>query len=76
MRAAGRVAVIGERGRVQGFPLAGAVTHEADGAEAVRRAWAGLAPAVLVVVLTPRAAEVLAVELEEPGPPLPVVMPP
>ena len=50
----GRVAVLGERSRVQGFALAGAFVSIADDEDAVRSAWRGLPSDVTVVVLTPR----------------------
>ena len=52
----GSVAVLGERSRVQGFALAGAIVSIADDEDAVRSAWRGLASDVTVVVLTPEAA--------------------
>lgn len=55
-----RVAVIGEQTRVQGFALAGAEVCPATEPEAVRASWAGLATDVVVVVLTPEAADALA----------------
>ncbi|HEX5880190.1 MAG TPA: V-type ATP synthase subunit F [Actinomycetota bacterium] len=70
------VAVVGERFRVQGFTLAGAVVHAADDAATVRSVWASLGDDVAVVVLTPRAAAALEAELAEGSPtPLTVVMP-
>jgi len=54
-----RVAVIGEGARVQGFVLAGALVLAAEDAAAVRAAWRTLPGDVAVVVLTPRAADVL-----------------
>ena len=71
------VAVVGERLRVGGFSLAGAVVLAADDAAAVRSAWASLGTDVAVVVLTPRAAAALEAELDAGGAtPLTVVMPP
>ena len=71
------VAVLGERVRVQGFALAGALVAAADDAAAVRSAWAALGDNVAVVVLTPRAAQALADEpLVAVGAPLTVVLPP
>jgi vacuolar-type H+-ATPase subunit F/Vma7 len=71
------VAVVGERVRVQGFALAGALVLTADDPVAVRSAWAALGDDVAVVVLTPRAAEALAGEpLAAAGAPLTVVLPP
>jgi vacuolar-type H+-ATPase subunit F/Vma7 len=54
-----RIAVIGEPSRVVGFALAGAEVCPADGPEAVRAAWTGLAADVAVVVLTPAASDAL-----------------
>jgi vacuolar-type H+-ATPase subunit F/Vma7 len=56
----GRVAVVGERRRVQGFALAGAVVLPAEDAPGTRAAWRGLSADVAVVVLTPAAAAALA----------------
>ena len=44
MSAVGRVAVLGELARVQGFSLAGALVLVADDADAVRARWAALPP--------------------------------
>lgn len=72
-----RIAVIGERPRIQGFALAGALTCDADTADDARAAWAALPDDVAVVVLTPAAAAALHTELADPLPrALPVVMPP
>ena len=54
-----RIVALGEAHRVEGFALAGAGVVTADGAEAVRRAWAILDDDVAVVILTPGAAEAL-----------------
>ncbi len=74
----GRVAALGERSRVTGLALAGAVVLVADDARAVRRAWRSLPDGIDLVILTPAAAEAL-----EPDPatsggrrPLTAVMPP
>jgi vacuolar-type H+-ATPase subunit F/Vma7 len=74
----GRVAALGERSRVAGLALAGAVVVVADAPEAVRQGWRSLPGDVDLVILTSAAAEAL-----EPGPgertggrPLIVVMPP
>ncbi|WP_062346085.1 V-type ATP synthase subunit F [Herbidospora yilanensis] len=66
-----RIAVIGERARVRGFALAGAVVSPAEDPDAARAAWDGLAADVAVVILTPRAAAALPRD----GGPLRVVMP-
>lgn len=55
----GRVAVLGEEPRIQGFALAGALVVPAATADAVRAAWAGLPEDVVLVVLTAAAAEAL-----------------
>ena len=55
----GGLAVLGERPRVGGYALAGALLLVADDDAAARDAWAGVLegrPAVDVLVLTPRAA--------------------
>ncbi|MFJ3336248.1 V-type ATP synthase subunit F [Streptomyces sp. NPDC086766] len=68
------VAAIGERDRVCGLALAGAVVLAAEEPEAAREAWRGLPPEVALVVLTPRAAEALGARLDT-QPPLTVVLP-
>lgn len=70
-----RIAVLGERVRVEGYELAGAMVLPADTPEEVGAAWAALPPEVAVVVLTPDAAACL--EGEQAGGPgvLTVVMP-
>lgn len=60
-----RVAVLGERAKVQGFALAGAMVLVAEDAEQARVAWDSLGADVAVVVLTPLAAAALAHELDE-----------
>ena len=74
------VAVLGERGRVAGYALAGAHVVVADDDAAVRAAWAGLVddPAgdVDVLVLTHRAAGALPAGFAERDRPLTVVMDP
>jgi vacuolar-type H+-ATPase subunit F/Vma7 len=55
----GRVAALGERARVAGLALAGAVVIVADDPEAVRRGWRSLPDDVDLVILTPAAAEAL-----------------
>ncbi|MFC5957218.1 hypothetical protein ACFP51_22900 [Streptomyces pratens] len=74
----GRVAALGERARVAGLALAGAVVLVADDPEAVRRGWRSLPDGVDLVILTPAAAEALR---QDPGLPagsrrLTTVMPP
>jgi vacuolar-type H+-ATPase subunit F/Vma7 len=70
------VAAIGERERVQGFGLAGALTREAATPAEVRQAWSELPHDVAVVVLTPAAAQALADEPPRRAAPLTVVLPP
>lgn len=74
------VAVLGERTRVAGFALAGAVVVVADDDAEVRRAWAGLladrAADVEVLVLTQRAAAALPPGFAGRDRPLTVVMDP
>ncbi len=54
-----RIAVLGERHRVEGFALAGAAVFVADDAASIRDAWTRLPGDVDVVVLTPAAANAL-----------------
>lgn len=73
----GRVAALGERSRVSGLALAGAVVLVADAPEAVRRCWRTLPGDVDLVILTPAAAEALSETGEPTGSrPLTAVMPP
>ncbi|MCF4136745.1 hypothetical protein L1856_07535 [Streptomyces sp. Tue 6430] len=60
----GRVAALGERSRMAGLALAGAVVLPADDPEAVRRAWRGLPDGVDLVILTPAAAAALHRDLD------------
>ncbi|MFW6205295.1 MAG: hypothetical protein ACOC96_10000 [Actinomycetota bacterium] len=71
----GTVAVVGAQALIQGYVLAGARPLVAESAEQARAQWAGLASDVLVVILTPAAAEALSAERAEPGGPMAVVMP-
>jgi len=70
----GRVAVIGEGHRAQGWVLGGALVLPAVGPEAVRSAWAALPGDVEVVILTQAAAVALG-EVPERARRLRVVMP-
>lgn len=70
-----RVAVIGEQARIHGFALAGVVTHAAETDEETRSAWHSLGDDVAVVILTPRAADRLAGQLQLRPEVLTVVMP-
>ncbi|HEU5161038.1 MAG TPA: hypothetical protein VFU43_28835 [Streptosporangiaceae bacterium] len=71
-----RLAVLGERVRVEGYALAGAVVLPADDPAGIRAAWAALPGDVAVLVLTPAAARELGEEaLRRPGL-LTAVMPP
>ncbi|MFE9644502.1 hypothetical protein ACFYO0_10335 [Streptomyces sp. NPDC006365] len=74
----GRVAALGERSRVTGLALAGAVVLVADDAETVRRIWRGLPDGIDLVILTPAAAEALESDPATPGGrrPLTAVLPP
>ncbi|HXP32543.1 MAG TPA: hypothetical protein VN820_00940 [Acidimicrobiales bacterium] len=72
----GLVVVLGEASRVEGFALGSASVIAAEDADAVRRAWASLPEGVALVVLTHKAAEVLASEPPGPQDVLSVVMPP
>lgn len=60
---AGTVAVIGEHARVRGYALAGATVLAAQGADAVRRAWATLDERTALVIVTSGAAAHLSAEL-------------
>ncbi|QOV44724.1 hypothetical protein [Streptomyces chromofuscus] len=74
----GRVAALGERSRVTGLALAGAVVLVADDVQAVRRVWRSLPDGIDLVILTPAAAEALKSDPATPGGrrPLTAVMPP
>ncbi|MFG2028733.1 hypothetical protein [Streptomyces sp. NPDC048825] len=74
----GTVAAIGERARVAGLALAGAVVLIADGPDDVRRIWRSLPDGIDLVILTPTAAEALESDSTAPGGcrPLTAVMPP
>jgi len=71
-----RVAVIGEEVRIHGFALAGVPAHPAETDEQARKAWRLLGDDVAVVILTPRAADRLAGQLDQRPQVLTVVMPP
>lgn len=71
-----RVAVIGERVRVEGFALAGALVLAADTPGEARAAWDSLPPEVAVAVLTHRAAAWLRAPVAERPGVLTVEMPP
>jgi vacuolar-type H+-ATPase subunit F/Vma7 len=62
---AARVAALGERAKVQGFGLAGALVLVAEDPAAVRNRWRALPDDVEVVILTPAAAAALAGRVEE-----------
>lgn len=70
-----RVAVLGERVVVGGYSLAGALVLAADTEDQVRRAWSTLPEDVGVVVLSPRAAQVLGDQARSDGSRLTVVIP-
>jgi len=72
----GRLVVLGEAVRVEGFALAGATVLVADDADAVRRTWASLPGDVAVVLLTAKAAAALAGEAALRQDVLSAVMPP
>ncbi|GGZ95875.1 hypothetical protein [Streptomyces bluensis] len=74
----GSVAALGERDRVAGLALAGAVVLLADDPDAVRRLWRSLPDGIELVILTPAAAEALGPDLAALGSrrPLTAVMPP
>jgi hypothetical protein len=68
----GRIAVLGEPPRVDGWALAGALVVTTTGADDVRHGWSALPDDVEIVVLTPAAAEALG---ERVGERLAVVLP-
>lgn len=74
------VAVLGERGRVGGYALAGALVVVADDDASVRAAWSGLVDDpgcdVAVLIVTRRAAEALPAGFADRDRPLTVVMDP
>jgi hypothetical protein len=72
--ATAKIAVIGEKGKVLEFGLAGAIVLPAEEPEAVLAAWQSLGEDVAVVVLTSRAARTLAGRTA--SWPLTAVMPP
>jgi vacuolar-type H+-ATPase subunit F/Vma7 len=71
-----RIAVIGERVRVQGFGLAGALVLVAGDEAAARSAWRDLPGDVGVVILTPAAERALRGAAPINGDRLTAVMPP
>jgi vacuolar-type H+-ATPase subunit F/Vma7 len=64
---AGRIAAIGQEHRISGFALAGGLSVPTGTAQGVRAAWAALPDDVVLVLLTPEAAEALADELADPS---------
>jgi vacuolar-type H+-ATPase subunit F/Vma7 len=70
-----RVAVIGERTRVTGYALGGAVVLVAESDDEMRAAWNGLPTDVAVVVLTKRAADAVGHDRASGRRPLSVVLP-
>jgi len=71
----GRVVVLGEAIRTDGFALSGATVIHAEDRDTVRRAWAAMPPEVEMVVVTPK-AWALDPEPAVPEGVLTVVMPP
>lgn len=69
------VVVLGEQALVEGYGLAGARVVAAETDDEVRHAWAALADATAMVVLTPRAAAALGDRLADASSPLTVVLP-
>ncbi len=59
------IAAIGEHGTVEAFVLGGVAVTTADDAEAVHVAWSRLGADVAVLILSARAAAVLATEREQ-----------
>jgi len=72
----GRVVVLGEAARVEGFALGGATVITAEDRDAVLHAWATLDDQVAVVVLTTNASTALDGEPAPHDQILTVVMPP
>jgi vacuolar-type H+-ATPase subunit F/Vma7 len=72
----GRLVVLGEAARVDGFALGGAVVIHADEPDDVRRCWNALPDDTAVVVLTCQAAAALEDEATEHEGVFCVVMPP
>jgi vacuolar-type H+-ATPase subunit F/Vma7 len=70
-----RVAVLGERARVEGYRLGGAVVLCAEDADEVHAVWSSLPEDIAVVVLTPAAARALGAAGSASQRPLLVVMP-
>lgn len=71
-----RIAAIGEEARILGFGLAGVIACPAESGEDARACWRSLDDDVSVVILTPRAADSLADQLDDRPGMLTVVMPP
>ncbi|HSP65261.1 MAG TPA: hypothetical protein VLO10_03635 [Candidatus Deferrimicrobium sp.] len=59
------IAAIGEHGAVEAFVLGGVAVTTADDAVAVHAAWDRLGADVAVLILSPRAAGILATEREQ-----------
>ena len=72
----GRVVVLGEAARVEGFALGGATVVTAENREAVLRAWAALGDEVAIIVLTTKASAALDGAAVRHDRVLTVVMPP
>lgn len=73
--AAGTVVALGEASLVEGYRLVGASVRAVEDPTSVLDAWQSLPPGTALVVLTPRAAGVLATQVLAPDAPLTVVMP-
>ena len=69
------MAALGEHALVKGYALAGVDVVVAESPEEVRQAWRQIAETVLVVVLTPSAAQALGTALTDPLSPMSVVLP-
>jgi hypothetical protein len=61
------IVALGEPARISGWTLVGVRELPAVDAVQVRQAWAALDPEVVLVILTPRAADELAGEPVPPG---------
>ncbi|CAN5290927.1 hypothetical protein BH11ACT4_BH11ACT4_18120 [soil metagenome] len=69
------VFALGERAKLEGYPLAGVRLLVADSADDVRRSWSTLPKGVAAVILTPSAAEALGDEANAVAGPMTVVLP-
>jgi vacuolar-type H+-ATPase subunit F/Vma7 len=61
----GRIGVLGDRHRIQGFAMAGVEAFAADTDDDLSAAWQSLPSDLAVLILTPQAATALAERLHE-----------